>query len=268
MCPSPIFRKMSELTCPKCGCPLEEGESCPRCMLQVAAEPTGAFDADPNGTSSAPQPPKSRNSRHQINPLCFCTTLLVLTLGPLLVVLLVCESFGLFLPKPDFKVTVRPLEESLFKEYAWMAKKYPHESTIELRVTCETPQSYIPMRTLQTTVFVDDAKVGTIQWWPSGPFTIQHRDNKRRIDGGLCVGDYKYINISKQFLINGNHTLIVKSYQRRGLYWFIFGTVREKTDEYIMVVSDNSITTIATTKGNGDIEIIDRVGTHGVSSTY
>ena len=46
---------MTPKTCPKCGRPLEEGQLCPVCALQLAAGPTNALAADWSGVGNEPQ---------------------------------------------------------------------------------------------------------------------------------------------------------------------------------------------------------------------
>ena len=57
---------MSKITCPKCGYILEEGIPCPRCMLLLAAEPTGTFDADSSGIDQNSGEPQAESEMPDI----------------------------------------------------------------------------------------------------------------------------------------------------------------------------------------------------------
>jgi len=167
-------------------------------------------------------------------------TLFTCVLGLLFVGLfavIVCEAFyALFNPNPDFNVSVSAMGET----YP-LPQHYPRKSTIRVSLTCETPKSFIPRLSIRTAIFVNDTKVETLRW-PAG--TIYHRSEELGERNYVTIGTIRFMRIPKNLLLDGEHKMVVKSYQRRGGFLFIFGTVKEKTAEYKMIVSDNAITSL------------------------
>ena len=136
---------------------------------------------------------------------------------------------ALFLPSPDFKVSVGLLEgEEAVREFA-------PESSVSIMLSGEPLGSIVPRGTIRTAVSVDNVRVATHRW----PFL-----NWNNREYGPLIAEFHYVCLLDRFLVDGEHTLTVRSYQRRGMFLFIFGTVREKTAEYKMIVSDNVITSL------------------------
>ena len=154
----------------------------------------------------------------------------------LLILVPVCYELWhvLYSPKPDFKVTVGLVDDADAVECG-----IPLGSAILLTLTCETPKSFLPGYSIHTTVFFDGTEVEVIPYMTSGNIYP-----KKEGLGRGPVGTGISIPLPEHFLVDGEHTLTVKSFQRRGKFLFIFGTFREKTDEYKMVVFEGAIVTL------------------------
>ena len=166
----------------------------------------------------------------------FRTVLLFLLVG----LLLVGGEFWfvLCLPKPDFKVTVGLLDG--VNDADVVAEGTQVASTISLALTCETSKSFLPRSSIKIAVFVDGVQVEAIQYCPSSNIYPIKEGNR-----GVPVRETQFFLLPKRFLVNGEHVMVIKSYQRRGRFFFISGTVREKNDEYKMIVSDGAIMSLS-----------------------